>query len=59
MSANSTLWDIAEAHPIDGRSTAETVDLIAAENGLVGATIHAGQVLRVPGSQPAIALAQR
>lgn len=59
VSENGTLWGIAEAHPVEGRSTAETVELICAENGLPDGTIHAGQVLRVPGSGPAVALALR
>lgn len=56
---NGTLWGIAETHPVEGRSTAETVELICAENGLQDGTIHPGQVLRVPGSEPAVALALR
>ncbi len=56
---SATLWGIAEAHPVNGRSTLETLELIRAENGLDDYTIHAGQVLRVPGSEPALAVAQR
>jgi len=59
VSQNATLWSIAEAHPVVGRSTADTVELICAENGLPDGTIHAGQVLRVPGPAPTVALAQR
>lgn len=59
VSENGTLWGIAEAHPVEGHSTVETVELICAENGLPDGTIHPGQVLRVPGSGPAVALALR
>jgi hypothetical protein len=59
VSPNGTLWSIAEAHPVVGRSTADTVELICAEHNLPDGTIHAGQVLRVTGPQPAVALAQR
>lgn len=56
---SATLWTIAEAHPVEGRSTVDTVELICVENALVGGTIHAGQVLRVPAQGSAVALAQR
>jgi LysM repeat protein len=59
VSQNATLWSIAEAHPVEGRSTVDTVELIAAENNLADCTIHAGQVLRVPASQPSLVLVQR
>ena len=42
------LWDIAEAHPVEGLSTAELVDHIIEVNGLPNATIHSGQRLSVP-----------
>lgn len=42
------LWDIAEAHPVQGLSTAELVDHIIEVNELPNATIHSGQHLSVP-----------
>ena len=42
------LWDIAEAHPVAGLSTAELVDHIVEVNGLPNATLHSGQRLSVP-----------
>lgn len=59
VSQNATLWSIAEAHPVEGRSTVDTIELITAENGLTDSTIHAGQVLRVPVSEPPLVLVQR
>jgi hypothetical protein len=46
--ANATLWDLAEAHPIAGHGTAETVAMIREHNGLADATIIAGQSLELP-----------
>lgn len=43
-----TLWDIAERHGVSGRSTAETVRFIMAENDLEDASIAVGQSLSVP-----------
>lgn len=43
-----TLWSLAERYPIEGRSTAQTVDLLADINELDGPAIHAGVALSVP-----------
>jgi hypothetical protein len=43
-----TLWEIAEAHPLEGHTTAETVDAIIAANDLEGSALVAGQALVVP-----------
>lgn len=43
-----TLWDLAAAHPVEGLSTAATVELIKAENHLTSATIYPGQTVLVP-----------
>ncbi|MHB1016298.1 MAG: LysM peptidoglycan-binding domain-containing protein [Coriobacteriia bacterium] len=45
---SGTLWALARAHPVDGLSTAETVDLIQRSNHLDSALITPGQALRVP-----------
>lgn len=57
---NGTLWDIASEHGVPGLSTAATIDLIQAENGLTSSTLHAGQTLVVPAiSEASVAVAQR
>ena len=43
-----SLWSIAEAHPLPGASTNETVEAIMRVNGLDGALLPAGMKLRVP-----------
>lgn len=48
VSEHTTVWDLATAHPIPGRSTAETVATIRAHNGLATATLVVGQSLEVP-----------
>ncbi len=47
-----TLWGIAREHPVPGLSTAQTVDLICALNGLDRTTITPGDVLHVPVPEP-------
>ncbi|MHB8760837.1 MAG: LysM peptidoglycan-binding domain-containing protein [Coriobacteriia bacterium] len=44
-----TLWGIARSHPVPGLSTAETIELIRAQNRLGSSTLYPGQSLRVPG----------
>lgn len=57
---NGTLWDIASEHGVPGLSTAATINLIQAENGLTSSTLHAGQTLVVPAiSEASVAVAQR
>ncbi len=56
----ATLWALAQDHPVPGLSTAETVALIRESNALQSATIHEGQVLRVPARLDAtVAVASR
>ena len=43
-----SLWQIAEAHPVEGRSVADVVQWIQHTNGLNNATLFVGQVLIVP-----------
>ena len=47
---NTTLWDIASAHPVPGFTTAETVTLIRRHNDLELAGLSVGQKLLVPRS---------
>lgn len=55
-----TLWEIAAEHPVEGLSTAETVDVIREENGLSSSTLHAGQTLVVPANAGSrLSVAQR
>lgn len=60
VSESGTLWAIAQAHPVPGLSTADTVALIKESNLLDSAIIMPGQTLRVPAqTQPSIAVASR
>ncbi|MCE5202973.1 MAG: LysM peptidoglycan-binding domain-containing protein [Coriobacteriales bacterium] len=43
-----TLWGLARSHPVQGLSTAGTVDLIKQMNGLDTSAIIAGQALELP-----------
>jgi hypothetical protein len=43
-----TLWDIAEQHPAEGLTTAQTVQAIMDLNGLDVASVAVGQQLLVP-----------
>ncbi|MHB8049927.1 MAG: LysM peptidoglycan-binding domain-containing protein [Coriobacteriia bacterium] len=53
---SGTLWALAQAHPVTGLTTAETVELIKRSNHLESALITPGQALRVP-AQDSVALA--
>jgi hypothetical protein len=54
-----TLWSIAAAHPLPGRTTAETADEIRTANHLAGARLRPGAVLLVPVQEaPPTSLAQ-
>lgn len=61
VAANGTLWEIAASHPVEGLTTAESVELIQAENCLASGTVYVGQTLRVPGAaeQRELTVAQR
>ena len=43
-----SLWDISEAHPVEGLTTSEVIDLIREENDLFGTVIQPGQTILVP-----------
>ncbi len=55
VGSSQTLWGIAQAHPIQGLTTAQTVAAIRSENGLTDSTLSEGQLLRVPGEPDASA----
>lgn len=46
--AGESLWTIAQEHPVEGLSTAQTVQLIMHMNDLADSTIAAGRPLHVP-----------
>lgn len=48
VETGETLWDVANAHPVDGCSTSEVVDWIRSENALPTSSLQAGQALVVP-----------
>jgi Tfp pilus assembly protein FimV len=43
-----TLWDVAQQYPIEGLSTAQTVDVIRSLNSMSDSSLAVGQTLRVP-----------
>lgn len=43
-----SLWAIADAHPVPGLDTAQTVELIASLNALQDAAISPGDTLHIP-----------
>lgn len=43
-----SLWQIAEAHPVEGVSTADVVSYISSSNNLPSANLQVGQHLFVP-----------
>ncbi len=50
-----TLWGLAQAHPLRGFTTAQTVAAIKEENGLDRSDLQAGQLLKVPSDSGAMA----
>ena len=48
VQTGQTLWAIAQAHPIDGLTTAQTAEVISRSNNLSGSVLNAGQTLQVP-----------
>lgn len=46
--AGDTLWGIAQSHPVEGLTTAQTVELIVTLNGLDSPSVATGGVLAVP-----------
>lgn len=46
--AGDTLWSIARSHPVDGLTTADTVDMISRMNGLADPRVTPGARLSVP-----------
>jgi hypothetical protein len=48
VQAGDSLWTVAKSHPVDGLSTAQVAELVAARNGLSGAGLVPGQELLVP-----------
>lgn len=55
--SGETLWSVAEDHPIDGFSTAETARLIASANDIRGSLVQAESTLKVPATAGTSALA--
>lgn len=51
VAAGESLWGLAEQHPIEGLSTAETVSYLRHENSLGDAGLVAGQVVLVPSGE--------
>jgi hypothetical protein len=56
---SGTVWDLARENPVTGLTTAETVDLILAYNGLSSATLFVGQSVAVPAGEAALSVADR
>ena len=52
VQAGDSLWTLAEAHPVDGLSTAQVAELIAGANSRDGALITPGECILVPAGAP-------
>ena len=59
VQAGDSLWTLAQAHPVEGLSTAQVADLIAETNGRDGALITPGETILVPTRVPEDTLAAR
>lgn len=59
VQAGDSLWTLAEAHPVDGLSTAQVAELIAGANGRDGALIAPGECILVPAGTPEERLAAK
>lgn len=55
--SGESLWSVAERYPVDGLSTAETVQLIAEANSLKGSLVQAESTLKVPAAAESTNLA--
>lgn len=54
-----TLWQLATVHPVEGLTTAQTVELIAERNDLDHGSLRAGATLLVPSGVRGAAVAMR
>lgn len=52
---SQSLWEIARAYPQQGKSTAQTVEVIRRLNNLEQSALTPGQLLQVPAHAPAFA----
>ncbi len=60
VEASQTLWDLATAHPIEGLTTAQTVEYIQRLNGRSEPSLAVGEVVLVPDAPDSVtALASR
>ena len=60
VQAGQTLWELAVRHPLQGATTAETVDAIRKVNNLEGSSLVAGGIVLVPAADaPASRSAKR
>ncbi len=59
VEAGQTLWQLARAHPVEGFTTAQTVELIAEKNDLESGSLQAGTTLLVPSGTRDAAVAMR
>lgn len=48
VASGQTLWGLAISHPVEGLTTAQTVELIGEMNGLQGGAVAVGQQLTIP-----------
>lgn len=59
VQSGDNLWSIAQQHPVKGLSTAQTVELIAAGNGLGHGRVSPGQTIVIPSEEQEERLAMR
>jgi len=54
-----TLWRLAQDHPIEGLTTAQTVEVIEERNRLSTGSLQAGMTVQVPSGRSSSAVAMR
>ena len=59
VQSSQTLWDLARANPVEGCSTAQTVDHIRTLNNMSTSSLQAGQIITVPDATINLAVAAR
>ena len=59
IASGQTLWALASVNPVDGLTTAQTVELIVQMNSLNGSEVTVGQRITLPAAADTAALAMR
>jgi hypothetical protein len=51
VESGDSLWSLAASHPVEGMSTAETVEMLAAVNNIGNSSLRVGSEVMVPVSE--------